>query len=439
MAVLSQRDTTSYDELFRAHSSEFTAYLARLLGRAREGAGGRLGVEDTLQEAMLRIARDWPQLAMVEDEERDRRLYRCLRDAAGQALRDEHGRVGARRQRPRLVAYDFRELELDGEELDAREQELTAAVLGVMARQVADLTDGPQPRAILNRAVLLAGLRALSEREAVALIAVDHLGWDQQQLADHLDVDFGQLRGVLFTARKVFYGVVRHAVGVELDDEERATLHAYLTGELSGREKRLARRHLQHCEACKAFVREQQLFGDQAQRVLAPLPFVIGAGAMVRGNVKKPAAGMAVSGAGKGLLGQAGAAKALAATVGMLGTGVAVTGWLAERDQRDPRPPATSGAVIGVPTELGELPAGPRATSPGRASQSRDRATKRRKDQTTLTNAGGSAGQSKAAATSSPTTTQTSSPQSQSPPPAGGGSSGASDETGGGEFFGGGA
>ena len=181
MALQSQRDA-SYEDLYRAHSSEFSHYLARLLGRAQEGRGGRIAVEDTLQEAMLRIAKDWPQLATVEDEERDRRLYRCLRDAAGQALRDEHGRAGARRQRPRLLAYDFRELEIDGDELDAREQELTAAVLGVMAREVVDASlDAPQRRAILTRAVLLAGLRALGEREAVVMIAVDHLGWDQRE------------------------------------------------------------------------------------------------------------------------------------------------------------------------------------------------------------------------------------------------------------------
>jgi hypothetical protein len=38
---------------------------------------------------------------------------------------------------------------------------------------------------------------------------------------------------------------------MEVDEEDRARLHAYLAGELAGRERRLARRHLLHCQACK--------------------------------------------------------------------------------------------------------------------------------------------------------------------------------------------
>jgi DNA-directed RNA polymerase specialized sigma24 family protein len=432
MAVLSQLDT-GYEDFVREHSREFSRYLTRLLGRAREGAGGRVEVIDTLQEAMLRIAKEWPELAQIADDERDRRLYRCLRDAAGQALRHEYGRVGARHQRPRLAAYDFRELEIDGEDLDPREQELTAAVLGVMAREIADLKERTERRAILSRAVLLAGLRALDEREAVALIAVDHLGWDQRELADHLSVDFGQLRGALFSARKVFYGVVRHAIGLELDEEERATLHAYLAGELSGREKRLARRHLQHCGACRAFVREQRLFGEQAQRVLAPLPYVLGGTALARSSTKKSVVvGASASASGKGLLGQAGAAKALAVTVGVLGVGVGVTGWLAERDARDHATPPTAGASIDVPTRLGDLPTRLRTitTASVRSSQRRSKKAKhgsRRtgRAQSKLTPPASVSTQSQAGAAPPP------------PPPATGRSS--ADGSGGGEFFNGGA
>ena len=47
---------------------------------------------------------------------------------------------------------------------------------------------------MLDRGVLVAGLRALTEREAVVLIAVDDLDWDQQQLADRLSIGFGASR-----------------------------------------------------------------------------------------------------------------------------------------------------------------------------------------------------------------------------------------------------
>jgi hypothetical protein len=42
---------------------------------------------------LLQIYEEWPELQDAHDDERDRRLYRCLRDAAGQALRAEHGRT----------------------------------------------------------------------------------------------------------------------------------------------------------------------------------------------------------------------------------------------------------------------------------------------------------------------------------------------------------
>jgi DNA-directed RNA polymerase specialized sigma24 family protein len=338
----------SYEAFFRAHVEEFSRFLAGVLGSSADTRGGRAGVADTLQEAMLRILGEWGELETVGEDERARRLYRCLRDAAGEALRREHGRRGARHGRPRVVAYDFGALEADGEELEPRERELTVAVLGAIVRDLADGTDGAERRALLDRGVLLAGLRALSEREAVVMIAVDRLGWDQRELADRLGVDFGRLRETLFVARKLFYGVVRHAVGVEIDDSERAHLHAYLAGELVGRERRLTRRHVQHCRACQALVREQRVFTNGAQQLLAPLPFVTAAHVLSRPATIKSATASGAT-VGVGLLGQPGAAKALAATLAMLGTGVGVNAWLSIGAEQRPHAAA---ALTREPTPL---------------------------------------------------------------------------------------
>jgi DNA-directed RNA polymerase specialized sigma24 family protein len=93
----------SYEEFVRVHAEEFERYLSTLLGHEAEGRGGRVAVDDTLQEALLRIHAEWPELRQAGDHERDRRLYRCLRDAAGEALRSEHGRRVTRTDRPRVV------------------------------------------------------------------------------------------------------------------------------------------------------------------------------------------------------------------------------------------------------------------------------------------------------------------------------------------------
>lgn len=376
--AISVPSDVSYEEFYRSHEEVFSLFLRRTLGREREGAGGRIGVADTLQDAMVQIHAQWPALQKVHGDERDQRLYRCLRDAAGEALRHEHGRLEGL-GRPRVVAFDFGLLHTSDAEGVAGEKELAAAVLGVMAADVAASVQVSERRGVLDRAVLLAGLRALSEREVVVLLAIDHLEWEQEDLAEHLKLDFGALRTVLFEARRVFYGVVRHAAGIELDEEERARLHAYQAGELSGRERRVARRHLQHCDACQAYTRELRRFGEAGQLVLAPLPFLLGARALSRSSSTK-ATGAGVGGAGGGLFGQVGAAKALGLTVGLLGAGVGIAGVLAEgSDHVDDRPVSVQATGSSVAVRLGTLPARPATTSVAtRSTRARVPASKRR-------------------------------------------------------------
>jgi DNA-directed RNA polymerase specialized sigma24 family protein len=316
----------SYEEFVRLHVERFTGYLRGMLGRQAEGRGGRVALDDTLQEALLAIYAEWPELRDVRDEERDRRLYRCLRDAAGQALRAEHGRR-TQSGRPRIVSFDFGAMAVAGEDQPAHERELTAAVLGAMVRDMAAAEQDRDARATLDRGILIAGLRALTEREAVILIAVDHLGRDQHELAEQLGLGFSALRFTLFGARKVFYALVRHAAGVEVEDEERARLAAYLAGELTGPEKRETRRHLAHCRACQDLQREQRVFGRDACGMLAPLPFVFGAKALAKRSTSKVAT---IGGPGGGLFAQPGAAKAAAVVVGLLGVGVGTSAVLAE-------------------------------------------------------------------------------------------------------------
>jgi DNA-directed RNA polymerase specialized sigma24 family protein len=268
----------SYEDFVALHTDRFGAYLRGVLGRAAEGQGGRVAVDDTLQEALLQIYAKWPELQQLRDEERDRRLYRYLRDAAGRALRAEHGQLREGSGRPRVIAFDFTAAQVSGAEQSTHERELTSAILGAMVRDLAAGERDRDARAMLDRGILVAGLRALSEREAVLLIAADHLGWDQHQLAERLGMGFAHLRRTLFEARKVFYALVRHAVGLEVEEEERARL----AGELAGKEKREARRHLRHCRACQELQREQRVFGRDAFGVLSPLPFIFGAGVLVK-------------------------------------------------------------------------------------------------------------------------------------------------------------
>jgi DNA-directed RNA polymerase specialized sigma24 family protein len=425
----------SYEEFVELHAKRFVDYLRGVLGAQAEGRGGRVAVDDTLQEALLAIYAEWPELARAGVQERDRRVYRCLRDAAGEALRSEYGRRSRRSEQPRVLAFDFGKLHrFSSEQESPQERELTVTVLGAMVRDLALSERQPEARATLDRAILVAGLRALSEREVVVLIAVEHLGWDQHQLADQLEIGFGALRQTLFSARKVFYALVRHAVGVELDEQERARLAAYLAGELTGTEKRETKRHVQHCQACQDLQREQRVFGRDALGVLAPLPFVFGADVLAKRSSTKGAA--TGSGVGSGLFAQPGAAKAAIVVVGLLGVGVgtsAVLAELAEHQHHGPHVSAPASSTYLAPPRGGMT----RIAVPTSTSGAHKRSTVHRAGSSRP-----SSSSSSAATSSPPATQQTTTNQSTTPPSTGSQAPSGSSSTpskksggGGGEFF----
>jgi DNA-directed RNA polymerase specialized sigma24 family protein len=431
----------SYEDFVRLHAEQFTAYLRGMLGRQAEGRGGRVAVDDTLQEALLQIYAEWPDLQHAGDGERDERMYRCLRDAAGQALRAEHGRRTEGSARPRIVPFDFGSMHVSADEQPAHERELTAAVLGAMVRDMAAAERDRDARSTLDRGILVAGLRALTEREAVILIAADHLGWDQVQLAEHLDIEFRLLRATLFEARKVFYALVRHATGVEIEDHERARLAAYLAGELTGAEKREARRHLQHCRACQDLQREQRVFGRDAHGVLAPLPFIFGAKVLAkRFTVKGATLG---GGAGAGLFAQAGAAKATAIVVGLLSVGVATSAWLArDADQPHHRGVAPAAGYLAPASGMTRITVAPApATKHNTSGPSRRPSHARHKSHRAASSTGSTSNATTtSAATQSATPTQSSKQgATQQPPASNPTSTKKSSGSGGGgaEFFGG--
>ena len=89
MAASVSTQTSPYEQYVAANADAFSAYLRRALGSQEERRGGRVSAADALQDAFVAILREWPQWEGLGDDDRDRRAYRCVRDAAGQALRRE--------------------------------------------------------------------------------------------------------------------------------------------------------------------------------------------------------------------------------------------------------------------------------------------------------------------------------------------------------------
>ncbi|WP_027004820.1 sigma-70 family RNA polymerase sigma factor [Conexibacter woesei] len=374
-AITSEPVERSYEQFVAEYTDRFGAYLRGVLGRQGEGRGGRIGVEDALQEALMRVYENWAALQELADEERNRLLYRYLRDAAVQALRAEHGRRDGPK-RPRLISVDFAAIGAAGTDRSMAEREFEAQVLGTMANELCD-DGGPDAKAVLDRAIVVGGLRALDEQEAVVLLAVDHLDWDQERLAEQLGMSARTLRRRLHDARRLFYSLIHHAVGVEVGDEERGRLAALLAGELSGREKREVQRHLRHCDACQQLEREQLKFQRVAVQILSPLPFVFGARLLAKRAPTKLA--VVGSGVGPGLFAQPGAAKAAAAVMGVLAIGggaVAVIGQVNGLPVEHAGPsPVVSAGLAGVTTTMGRPE--PAVVVPAHRTRPRHRARRR--------------------------------------------------------------
>lgn len=137
---------------------------------------------------------------------------------------------------------------------------------------------------------------------------------------------------------------MRHAVGVEVDDDERADLLAYLRGELSGAKKTEVGRHVKSCEECQQLQREMRLFNRDAVAVIAPVPALFGAHVLAkRSSLKAATMG---SGAGTGVFAQSAAAKTAAGiTAALVTTGFFGVGVLAQFQPGD-RDPASTPAVV---------------------------------------------------------------------------------------------
>lgn len=323
----------TYEQAVEAHVEHFRAYVRRVLDRAAEGRGGRIGVEDTLQDALLKIYERWPQVSVLDEQDRNWHMYRCVRDAAVRALRREYGARERSSPRPQFIPYDFAALDVLEDVAPVRDREMAAAVLGGLARDVGAADASGE---VLGRAMLLAGLSALTEHETVVLIAVDHLGWDQERLAEHLEVPLPTLRETLFVARKLLTMMVRHASEIEVGDEEQARLAAYRAGELKGAERRAMARHLGRCRACQTLDARRQAFGHGAAQVLSPLPCIAAAGHVLAPRAVIKSAPVK---AATGLFGTPGATKVVVAVVSLLvagGAGAAILAAVAERRQQQP-------------------------------------------------------------------------------------------------------
>ena len=303
---------------FRAFVEQSTAQLLAYLRPVVRDSDG-VDAEDALQEALIRLAREWKELP-ADPASRKNYIYRALRCSAIDAMRKWSGRGSAR---GRTYAADV-ELAERVDHLDGagglRDPELASIGRAIYR----DATRRDEADQTVLRSTLVAALAALKPIEAQVIFGLAGSA-TREELAAELGVDTNRVRNVAQEARDVLRPLILHANGASLGAGERERLFRYLDGDLRGRERRLVKRHLAHCGTCREIAALERGVGEAGARLVLPLP-ALGAAAqgMAALAVGSAAAGLPSAG-GLGMSGAfAGAGSKLAtglATVLVVGAG----------------------------------------------------------------------------------------------------------------------
>lgn len=346
----------SFQAFVDEHRHLMSDYIARRMRGTPE-----LCSEDALQEALIRIWQQWRHWP-ADPERREVYMRQALKVAAVDAIRARYGR---NLNRPREYPVNFADLDRcvptePGAHAIVRELGLA------IARD--SLEHRPEHRDI-ERSVLVAAFAALTDLERRVLFMTAH-GDNGAQIAQELGVRHQLVRETLMRSRRLVRSLIEHADAGKVSPEEARRLWNLRDGNLSGRPKREAQRHLNHCTTCRRLAGIEDTVSKAGVRVFLPLPAGMAlaakglagsgaAGASASAGSSTPASGAIAATAG-GLLSGVTAKAAVALGVLAVGGSLAGTGKL-YRDRDRPAPVQRSPLAATAPT------AGPQpATRPAR-------------------------------------------------------------------------
>lgn len=305
---------------FRAFVQQSSAHLLSYLRPVVRDSGG-VDPEDALQEALIRLAREWDDLP-ADPATRKNYIYRALRCSAVDAMRKWSGR-GSARGRTRPADLELAEA-VDRLDDGPRSRDSELAAIGRAIYRDAASRDEAEQTAV--RAILVSALAALKPLEAQVIFGLaGHASRDE--LAQELGIDTTRVRNVAQEARDVLRPLILHATGAAVSAVERERLFRYLDGDLRGRERRLVKRHIAHCGTCRTIASLERDVGRAGARLVVPLPGVTAAalaGAAVAGGAATMS-GTGGASVGGALAGLASKVAAAAATVA-IGAGAVVVG-----------------------------------------------------------------------------------------------------------------
>lgn len=306
-------DQAAFRQFVDSHHHVMRDYLERRLRGAHD-----VSPEDVLQDALIRIWRqfkEWP----TEPERRIIFLRQALKVAAIDAIRSRRGRNGTT---PREYPIDFADLER-AQRSDAVGDQMIREIGKAIARDAVDrMSDGPER---IQRSVLLASFAALTDLERRALFMTAR-GDNGVQIAGELGVSHQQAREALMRARKLVRSLIEHADAGKLRPEEAKRLWELRDGKITGRPKREAQRHLDHCSTCQRILAIEDGVNEAGVRVFLPLPFIaLAAKLFGTATAGSAAAATATTGAA-GATGGASVGAHLGGTIAVTGSTATATG-----------------------------------------------------------------------------------------------------------------
>ena len=219
----------SFEDFYGRHRGALRAYMSRHLR-------GRIELDDAMQEGLIRISSAFDDWA---PEDRLAYAKRALRCAAYDGLRRELGTDA----RPEVIVLDPSAWDAAGDR-----------AAGATARALDGLAHGrPTGQTeVVERGALFDLLRVLRPEEVRVLFGIAHVGNTPLEVAARLGLSPGRVAYLYDEARWLLRSLVRHARGDEPSRSERRALVDLKHGRLTGRERRRARRHLDHCVACRS-------------------------------------------------------------------------------------------------------------------------------------------------------------------------------------------
>jgi len=290
----------SFQQFVDEHRHLMSDYIARRMRGTPE-----LSPEDALQDALIRMWqqwRHWPQ----DPERREVYMRQALKVAAVDAIRARYGR---NLNRPREYPVNFADLDRcvpsePGAQAIVRELGLAIA---------RESLERPPAKRDIERSVLVAAFAALTDFERRVLFMTAR-GDNGAQIASDLGVRHQLVRETLMRSRRLVRSLIEHADAGKVSPQEARRLWDLRDGNLGGRPKREAQRHLDHCTTCQRLAGIEDTVSQAGVRVFLPLP--IAAALPAKGLTGSAAAGTSAS------AGQTAGGAGLAATGGGLLSGV---------------------------------------------------------------------------------------------------------------------